>query len=287
MQEVFFDSLVDSVKVFFVLLLFHYLLSYFEGKVSKLLTKRKYSSPFFGALIGLVPQCGISVVASDLYLKERLTQGTLLAVFLACSDEAFPILLSHPETLPDSFLLLAIKFVIGFLAGFLLDFSRRKKEIKVPSKEIVEEIHHGCCHHEIDNEHESDWKKHLYHPLEHSFKITLYVFVFTFLFGVLLYLVGEENVWAFFEQSRYLSPLFALLLGMIPNCASSVLLSEMFVSSHISFGALLTGLMMNAGLGMVLLWKDKKKWKKHFYFFLLCAVISLITGYVTCLIMGF
>ena len=238
MLDLLIDALLDSLKVLGFSFIIYFILSFFEDKISHLLQHHKRVSPIIGAAAGLIPQCGISVVASDLYLKEHITIGTLFAVFFACSDEALPILISDINKAID------------------LMVKNKKDEIELDE----EEIHIGCCHHEIDHE-TSKLMTHLVHPLLHSLKIFIYVLIVNIIFSLIVYFIGEKNIVSFLSTNPYLTPIFAAIIGIIPNCASSVLLCEVFISGGIPFGALFTGLCMNAGLGLVYLLKNKKSWK--------------------------
>ena len=290
--DTFLDSLKDAAIVFAIAITFYIILSFFEDKISKILDKHTKIGPLLGASLGLIPQCGISVVSADMYVKKHITIGTLIALFLSCSDEALPILFSRLETIKFGLILLASKFVIGLVFGFLIDFivgKRKKDEIYHHLHDCHHkvEVHTGCCGHEIDNEEENKWHKHLVHPLIHSLKLFAYVLVLSIIFGMFIYLIGEENFANFITTNKYLSPLYAAIIGIIPNCASSTIISELFVKGHIGFAALLSGLLMNAGLGLFYLIKNEHKKKNVLYILLTIFLISLFCGYITGLIIGF
>lgn len=278
------DSLLDSLKILGLAFIIYVLLSFFEGKIAKLLEKGKRYGPFFGSLVGAIPQCGMSVIGSDLYLKRHLTLGTLIAIFLSTSDEAFPVLLGDFNgKWYTAFAILGIKIVAGTLFGFLIDLFAKRNDEEVEkhleSCEGEKENHKGCCGHEIEEEHEGKWHEHLLHPLVHSLKIFVYSYIVSFLFGLLILGVGETNIQNFLTANYYLSPFAALLIGMIPNCASSVLLSNLYIGNALPFGALLTGLAMNAGLGPLYLFKNKKNLKEACFIMGLLMFFALILGY--------
>ena len=286
MWDVVLDALKDSAITLGVVFLFYFLLSFCEAWLSEKLEKAKKASPLLGAGLGLIPQCGTSVVAADLYLKERISMGTLIAVFIACSDEALPIIASNLNRGWMVFPLLGVKFVLGAAVGFLTDLIIRRTA-KPLGEDEGEKIHIGCCGHEIEEGEENGWHKHLFHPLFHSLKIFLYVFAVNIAFGLIIYYVGEDNFAAFLKGNRYLAPLYSTLIGIIPNCASSVIIAELYTMGNLSFGAALSGLVVNAGLGMVVLLKDHKAWKNTLTIFLITFFVALLAGYVTCLIIGF
>ena len=280
--EILLDSLKDSILVFAFVFLFHVILSFIETPVSNFLIKRKKTSPIFGALFGLIPQCGTSVAAAELYAKRYITFGTILATFLACSDEAHLILLSawNQKTLMI-FPLIGLKLLIGIFFGLLIDLIIRHQQINnVDYIEEEKECH--THHHENTAAH-----AHLIHPLFHSLKILAYVFIINLVLGLLIGFVGEENFTNFMLTNKYLTPLFSAVIGLIPNCASSVLITELYLSNSLSFGALFAGLLANSGLGIMVLLKDKTQIKQAFLLIGICFVIAVTFGYLTCLIIGF
>jgi hypothetical protein len=282
-KDVLLDALKDSALVLAFVFLFHVLLSFIEDKLSNFLTKNHKLSPLFGSLFGIIPQCGTSVLAADLYIKKYITIGTVVAVFLSCSDEALIVLLTHPTAKTIMVLpLIASKFVIGFLVGFVFDLVKKDKVVEVDEelKDVTCEPHHH--HHGKVKIH-----KHLIHPLIHSLEIFAFVFVINVSLGLIIASVGEQNFSNFIISNKYLSPLFATLIGLIPNCVSSVLISELYISSALPFGALLAGLMMNAGLGMLVLLKNKSALKDTLLIFGVCFVSSIVFGYVASLIEWF
>ena len=275
-------ALIDSLKVFILVFILYFALSFVENYISKKLSSNNKVSPFFGSLLGLIPQCGISVAASDLYIKRKITVGTLVAVFLACSDEAIFILLASEKFL-TVFPLLFIKLVVGFISGMMIDsFILRKQKLKKDNEEVV-----SCAHHHEHHHHDSKLKHNIKHTLLHSIEILIYVFIVNFIFGLLIELLGEAKLIIFLQNNKYLAPLFSSIIGVIPNCASSVVLSELYIINGLSFGALLSGLLMNAGLGLVYLFKKKENLKMNINVVVIMFIISLIIGYLTCLINGF
>lgn len=280
------DTLFDSLKILGVAFALYVLLSFFENKIASLLERKKKMAPFFGSLAGAIPQCGISVVGADLYMKGHLTLGTLIAIFIACSDEALPILFGDfSGKWYMGFVVMGVKIVFATIIGIIIDLLYRKKDKEVAEHiehcEGEDEVHVGCCHHDIDNENENPWHEHLVHPLLHSLKIFAFSYVISFLFGLLILWVGEENLASFIANNYYLSPIFASIVGLIPNCAASVLISDLYVQGFLPFGALLAGLSASAGLGPLYLFKDKKNLSKAFCIMALEVICSLVLGYCT------
>ena len=276
MLHVLEHALIDSLKVFAFVFILYFALTFFEKLINeKLSSKRKYS-PLIGSLLGLIPQCGVSIAASDLYLRRRITIGTLISIFLACNDEAIFILLASDKAL-SVIPLLIIKFIVGFVIGFIIDIVFTQK---INNEE--DDINHNSCHH-----HNKKLDNKFLHTLFHSFEIFIYVLIVNIFFGTLIHYIGEDTLLLFFENNKIFNPLFAVIIGLIPNCSSSIILSELFIMNGISFGALLAGLLVNAGLGLIYLFKDKKNLFNNIKILLILIIVSLVIGYLSCAIIGF
>ena len=281
--EIIFDALKDSALVFSFVLLIHILLSFFENSLANFLVKKKKAGVLFGSLFGIVPQCGTSVMGAELYIKKFISIGTLIAVFLSCSDEALIAILASGkiDKIIMVFPLIGLKLVIGVLIGLFADLIFRKQTIL--SEETVEE-EEECHHHHVHN---SELHRHLIHPLIHSLEIFVYVLITNLVLGFIVALVGEDTFSAFLQSNRYLAPLFASIVGLIPNCASSLILAELFIGGNLSFGAILAGLLVNAGLGFMVLLKNRKSAVRVPIILVICFLTAVAAGYITCLIIGF
>ena len=289
--DVFIDALLDSAKIFPIIFLVYVLIEFLESressheKLQKIFGER--FSPFFGAAVGVIPQCGFSVVATRLYQDGFLLTGTLIAVYIATSDEALPILFSKAVTDPSVFikvgLLVSIKFVYAVIAGFIINLFSKKREIQTIDqtsfmKEDGEEGD-GCCHHDITGTRPTV-KKLLLHPLLHSLKIILYIFIVNIVFGLLVYAIGEETIKEFLDSSRLMQPLLSTVVGLIPNCASSVIITEIYSEGFLTLGAAIAGLSVNCGIGMAVLLRDGKHVKRSLFVIGLTFVLSLLIGYL-------
>lgn len=289
-------SLDESLKVFVVAVVIYFIISFVEEKIAVVLGKKNRFSPVIASALGLVPQCGFSIVASDLYLKKHITMGTLIALFLACSDEALPILLSqaNKDNILQLVLILVLKFVIGFITGYVVDLFLTKDSHEVHEhlehchESFEEEVHIGCCSHPIEggDEHSKVYK-HIFHPVLHSLKIFAYVLGITIVFNTAIHFVGEDNIAAFLQTNKYLAPLYSSIIGVIPNCAASVVITNLYLLGGLSFGACISGLCMNAGLGLVFLFKKKTNLKNTLTILGIMFFVSLFTGYLICIITGF
>ncbi len=309
--KILLEAFGDTAKILPFLFIVYYLIELFEFKCAKKIQNNRLlkgnMSPIFGAVVGCVPQCGFSVVSADLFTKRVISVGALVAVFIATSDEALPLMISNPKSIKWLLLLLGIKILFAILVGFIaiglykLIFKKQKAYInedvhnhadeglhneekenvvaEAQAKEIDEReselAHGGCCHHHVETK-SFDWL----HPLLHCLKIALFVLIINIVFGLIIGWVGEDNLAEFLTKSIYVQPLLACLIGLIPNCASSVVLTELFLlKGGITFGALLTGLCVNAGLGIIVLLKQNKNIKENVFILAMLIIPSLLLGY--------
>ncbi len=296
--EVFCEAMLDSLKILPLLLAVYFLIEFVEYKWAVKLRNNRFlrgkASPVIAALFGSVPQCGFSVVAADLFAQGIIPIGALLAVFISTSDEALPLLLAHPQNWLSIIILVVAKIVIaitvGYLANAMFHLLYRRK---VPAQPINKEhnhneeehhhddevktisVHDGCCHHSLD-EKRFNWK----HPLLHSLKIWAFIVVVSLLFGFVADIwVGEERLAAFLSSSFWLQPLLAVVVGLVPNCAASVVLTELYLMGGLRFGALLGGLCVNAGLGLIFLLRQKHLWREKLFVISWLIAISVLVGY--------
>jgi len=279
--DVLFDSFIDTAKILPILFLVYFLIEVLEYKnalkfKNSNLLKGKVS-PVMGSLFGSVPQCGFSVVSAELFSESKISIGALLAVFIATSDEALPIMISNYNAIPSLLVLIGVKIVfaiaVGYLATLIYKLSFKKENT---TKEISEHNHiTACCHHDMEDD-KFDWK----HPLIHCLKITLYIFIINVIFGTIVMLVGEDSLIEFLKSSSIFQPLFAVLIGIIPNCASSVILTELYLMGGLSFGSIVAGLCINAGLGLIVLFKENKNIKQNLFVLFTLVISSLVIGYL-------
>lgn len=287
--HVLLESIIETAKILPFLFIVYYLIELFEYKYATKFQNNKLlkgkASPVFGSAVGCVPQCGFSVISTDLFSKGAISVGALIAVYIATSDEAVPILVSKPELLPWLGALLAIKFVFAIIVGYL-SMLLYKVIFKKGSIENHKHHHHeheheehvvhgGCCKHDVDSNTFSWW-----HPMLHCLKISGFILVITFLFSCITHIwIGEQVLASFLTKTKLLQPLVAALIGLIPNCASSVVLAEMFAIGGLSFGAMVTGLCVNAGLGLIVLFKQHKNWKENLFIIAMLIIPSILLGY--------
>ncbi len=315
--EVIVDALVDTLWLFPFLLALYILIELMEHKTrmghpSRLLSGKW--APLIGTATGLLPMCGFSVMAAKLYSHRHLKLGALLAVFIATSDEGLLVLLLSDAAwdfkLWSLLVLVLGKLLLGVGIGYLIDlFADRKRAI--PISEHHEHGHvHGEHHHEgeedehahedgscecaelsvCEHKHESNATLYFVSPLLHALEVAGFVLLVNLLFGFLFFGLGkgnaeagEEIVGAFMSGSGYWAqPVLCVLVGLIPNCASSVVLAEVYALGGIGFGGLFGGLVANAGLGYLVLFKGKESIKHGLLIVLFMFLLGVAVGYIGC-----
>lgn len=317
----------------------------FSDKINHKFFKGKFA-PLIGASFGIVPQCGFSVVATDLYSQKKISVGTLIAIYIATSDEAIPILISNLNNSGVALklvLLIAVKFIFGVACGYFVDWIISLKNKRTPqlatnlnnqadaaiagahneqddtsnehtnsqnldnhdehiehqtcacdehndqitahieedAQDEQEHAHHkGCCGHDIEESKAHPAKQYLLHPLIHTLKVFAYILIVNIVFELILHFVGEDNLSVFLQSSYYFAPLIACLIGLIPNCASSVVLTNLLVLGGLSFSACIAGLIVNAGIAYLVLFKQNKNQQHNLAILGTMFAIGLATGYI-------
>ena len=252
MLEVVKETLIDSLKLLPFLFIVYVIMELIEHKASskteKIIKKSGKFGPLLGGILGAFPQCGFSVMASNLYLARVITIGTLIAIFLSTSDEMLPVLLANGVGIDRIIKIVLIKIVIGITFGFIIDlFIFRKKT--TTQKEITK----MCCH-----EHCHCDENLLFSSLKHTMSIFFFIVVVNFVLNTSIYLIGEETLSAFFVKNKFLGPIVSGIIGLIPNCASSVVITELFINNTLSFGSTISGLLVSSGIGLLVLFKLNK-----------------------------
>lgn len=248
------DAICDSVHLlpflFIVFLIIELLEYFYADKINSLLKKTGKSGVLVGSLASIIPQCGFSVIASSLYSRRIITRGCLIAVYLATSDETIPILLATPEKAYLIIPIVAVKLIIGIAIGYLIDFISPTKIVDNQdfTPDIAEE--EGCCKHDIEHGHK---REILIHPIVHTANVFGFILVITLILNYCLESVTITNL---IEGGKYVQPIIAAFIGLIPNCAISIGITMMLIKDTISFGAAISGLLANAGLGLLVLLKN-------------------------------
>lgn len=276
--DILLDAVLDSVKMLPFLFAAYWLIEFLEHRHSEGVERALAGGGRFGfvpaALLGCLPQCGFSAMAANLYGSKVITLGTLLAVFLTTSDEAVPMLLALPEKWPALAAIMGVKLAVGLTAGFVLD-SLCKGLIPAPVRGGYtgrsEEV--DCHEHE-----EADGI--LKAAAKHTLHIWLYIFVFNLLLGAVVAVVGQDAIGAWLAQSGWLQPVLAGLIGLVPNCVASILITQLFAAGQLSFGGAVAGLCTAAGVGLAVLLRANRSWKQNAFIIALLYGIGVAAGLV-------
>ncbi len=282
MTDILIDALIDALEDAAKLIPFLYasylFIEFIEHEASDRLTSRLYSlgskGPLLGAVAGLMPMCGLSVTAADLFANRLISASALIAEFTAETDEAIPILLGSAGFRGKGVLLAVVSLAIGVLSGLAAEKlfpTRIDREI---SHEEHEQMHSGC------EEDECEKEGLFVTALLHTLKSLAFVLTAIFAVNLMVGIAGEENAAALFSGSDAVEPLIAALTGLIPNCAPSIILSEFYMEGLISFGSLTAGLTMNAGVGLAMLWKYNRDKKQNLLICLFIFAVSVLFGYI-------
>ena len=276
-MDIILDSFLDALKDSLIALPFlflAYLLIEALERHTDLLTGRffkgsGYFAPALGSLFGLIPQCGFSSAMSNLYVSGIIGEGALIATFLATSDEAVLIMLSSPGSYKEIIKLLLTKLIIAFFFGYLLTFILRKKKAH-EANDICSAGHCGC-----------ENSKGIVKPaLIHTAKIIGWIFGITFALNIVIELIGTDALAAFLGGNLFIQPLITALLGLIPNCAVSVLFTELYLSGSLGFASAVSGLCSGAGVGLIVLFKMNKNKKECFFITFLLYACAAVSGIV-------
>ncbi len=274
MLEVIEDALVDSIKLLPFLFITYLIMEYIEhktsDKVKQTIKKSGKFGPIYGSILGAFPQCGFSVAATNFYSARVITLGTLIAVYLSTSDEMLPILISEAVPITTILAIIGIKILIGIIAGGLIDIVFRKKNIK-EEENIVDLCEKEHCHCE---------KGILKSSIKHTINIFVFILLITLVINVLIYFIGEETVSSFISTKPILGPVIAGIIGLIPNCASSVIITKMYLSNVINFATMMTGLLVGAGVGLIVLFKTNKGIKNNIKITFLLYAIGVLVGII-------
>ncbi len=250
------DAISDSIAIipflFVIFVLIELFEFYFSDRIRMFMRSIQKSGPFVGSFISIIPQCGFSVIASTLYVRKFITGGTLIAIYIVTSDEAIPILLANPGQYKFIIPIVLIKLAVAIPVGYIIDFIF-KPELRgdYDSIRAAVPVEDGCCRHDIFSKNK---KELIIHPIKHTLNIFAFILLITL---VLNFFIDEEKISNFYQNSillyRVIQPVVTSLIGLIPNCAVSLAITVLLMKGTISFGAAISGLMSNAGLGLLVL----------------------------------
>jgi len=317
MLDVILDTLIDSVKLVPFLFLTYLAMEYLEHKAGestvKMVRKAGKMGPLFGGVAGIMPQCGFSAAASNLYAGRVITLGTLIAIYLSTSDEMLPLLISSDEVSVAFILkILGAKAAIGAIAGFVIDLVIREQRVhhhdhahahaaSVKASSVGVSAAESDGHAYDDNGHhdEDDYAEHDHiHELcehdhchceedgiflsavKHTLQITFFIMVIGFVLNLILHFVGEDALANLILNRPVIGPVLAGIVGLIPNCAASVTITQLYISGVISLGAMMSGLLVGAGVGLLVLFRVNPDKKENLKIVGILYVIGVLTGIV-------
>lgn len=259
MKEILFDTLLDSVKILPFLFLTYLVMELLEhktgGKSKDQIRRARWSGPIWGGLLGVIPQCGFSTAASSLYAGRVITVGTLLAVYFSTSDEMLPVMISQAVPVPVMIKILGTKAIIAIISGMVVEvvYTRvLKKQEKEMDIHVVCEEEHCKCEDGIVKS-----------AAKHTIKIFFYLLLISFVLNVIVGIIGEDTLAQFFVGTPVIGELIAASVGLIPNCASSVVITELYLDGIIGAGEMMSGLLVNAGVGLLVLFRLNRNGKQN------------------------
>lgn len=282
MLEILEDAILDTLKLLPFLFITYLIMEYIEHKMSEkskqTIKKSGKLGPLFGGIVGVVPQCGFSASATNLYAGRVISLGTLIAVYLSTSDEMIPILISEEVSISVIVKILLIKLAIGIFFGFIIDFIFR---ILNRNKEQDDKIVDLCEH-----EHCNCKENHgiLKPTLKHTINITIYIFIITLIINLFVELVGEDNIANFIGNHTVLGPAVSSLVGLIPNCVASVIITNLYIQNIINGASMIAGLLTGAGVGLIVLFRMNKNIKENIGIIFILYGIGVLSGIILQLI---
>lgn len=273
--HVLIHTLLESLKIVPFLFLTYLVMEYLEHKMNnktkKIVEQAGNYGPLLGGILGAVPQCGFSVSATNLYAGRIITLGTLIAIYLSTSDEMLPLLISNGSSIGLIIKILSIKVLIGILAGFAIDFCLRLLKKKKEETKIESLCEHEHCHCE---------KGILKSAIKHTLSVMLYILIFSLILNIVIELIGEDNIANLILNKSFLGPVIAGLIGLIPNCASSVIITELYIKGVVNLATMIAGLLVNSGISLVVLFRVNKNVKENIKIIGLLYLIGVVSGII-------
>lgn len=257
MLDIITDTLSDSIKLLPFLFLTYLAMEYLEHRAGSRMQHTIQRSgkwgPVIGSVLGAFPQCGFSAAASNLYAGRIITRGTLLSIYLSTSDEMLPVLISENAGIDLILKILGVKIVIGMTAGLLIDYviarSRRGDGEELQIEHMCEQ-HHCHCENGIVKS-----------ALHHTVEIFLYLLLISFILNTVIAVIGEDFLADLVLNRPVIGELVAGAVGLIPNCAASVVITQLYLKGILRAGAMMSGLLSGAGVGILVLLRvnDRRK----------------------------
>lgn len=270
MKDIIIDTLIDALKIlpflFITFLLLELLEHKLNNKTKNVISKSGKVGPIIGSLLGVIPQCGFSVVATNLYITRVISLGTLFSIYLSTSDEMLPIMLSQNVNFKTILIVILIKVITGMLFGFVIDLVIRKNNKNKYDYHICEEEHCHCDHGIVKS------------SLKHTFNIIIFIIGVSFILNVIFLYCGNDLISKIFMKDTLFGPFFGSLVGLIPNCGASVILTEMFLKGAINLGTCIAGLLTGSGVALLVLFKSNKNIKENLCICLTLYLIGVLVG---------
>lgn len=271
MKEIVVDTLLDALKLLPFLFATFLLMEFFEHKFSKKnknkIAKAGKYGPILGSLLGAFPQCGFSVMATNLYATRIITLGTLISIYLSTSDEMLPILISKGAEGSDIIKILFVKVIIGIICGFMIDLLLKNKTMsKNQITDFCDEEHCDCKHGIFKS------------SLKHTINILIFILFVTFLLNLGMHYLGEDKLSKLFLKNNLFSSFITSLIGLIPNCGSSIILTELYLNDMISLASCIAGLLTGSGVALIVLFKVNKNQKENIKILIMLYLIGVISG---------
>ena len=273
MKEIILDTILDSLKLIPFLFVAFLIIELIEHKLTdknkNILIKSKKIGPILGSLLGTVPQCGFSVMATNLYVTRIITLGTLISIYLSTSDEMLIVMLSENIDISIIIKIILIKIIFGIIYGLIIDkIVINKKTKEQENYEICNDEHCNCKHGIVLS------------SIKHTLHITLFIFIITLILNIIFNYVGEDYLSKIFLTNTIFGTFITSLIGLIPNCASSVILTELYINNSISIGALIGGLLTSSGAFLLVLFKNNKNIKENLKIVSLLYSLGVISGII-------
>lgn len=273
MLDIILDTLLDTLKLIPFLFIAFLIIELIEHKLNnrnkKVLTKSKKYGVILGSLLGVIPQCGFSVMATNLYITRIITLGTLISVYLSTSDEMLPILISQKVAPSIIIKILLIKVLFAIIYGIIIDFIISKTKKKEQENYQICDEEHCHCENGI-----------LKSALKHTLNISIFILIINFIINIIFTYIGEDFLSKLFLKDTIFSPFITSLIGLIPNCGASVILTELYLNNAINLSSLISGLLTGSGTALIILFKGNKSVKENLLIVLLLYLLGAFSGII-------
>ena len=268
MKDVIIDTILDALKIIPFLLIAFLIIEYAEHKLNhkneSIIKKAGKFGPLIGSILGAIPQCGFSVLATNLYITRIITLGTLISIYLSTSDEMLLIMIAEKANINIILKIILIKIIIGMICGFIIDLIIKPKDTK--NYDICKSDHCDCDHNYIKS------------AIKHTLKTTAFILLVTFILNICFYYIGEDNIKKIFNHNNQFTPFISGLIGLIPNCGASVIITELYLNNVLTLAQSISGLLTNSGVALLVLFKSNENIKENINIILILYIIGVISG---------